>query len=238
MLSILPILENDWEIFLSFIKHILRENVNLGTKDNDGYNVLFTLCNKLAYISKSNFPNALDLMSIIIEKCDSESLLASDSTGRTLLDIEERVPGSALQDVQTLIRDKTNHKISQKGRVSYKYTIKSRIGDIGKEDIPKIEVLRKHNEAISSIDNKKNESKKASQFISTKLSDTYKNQNNNRKGLASIENIASFQNYHQNPNDNIINNKKMNHNDNENINPASRFNKSLNDIRSSICDNL
>jgi hypothetical protein len=81
-------------------------------EDDRGRNALFVLCEQMCLIASDVCPDAPRLMHIVLDACGASGVGGSDRTGRTVFDIEERVPHSCLSACRQILLDSANtHRV-------------------------------------------------------------------------------------------------------------------------------
>jgi len=133
MLSALPVLSEDWMTFVHLVRSAIRGGLSVLDEDDRGCNALFILCDRLANISRGACVDASRLVQVLLEAARDASgtgraaslVLAADRTGRTILDIEDKMSGtSAFSAVRHLLE-----QTKGSGTTSTLYAVTGRSAD-------------------------------------------------------------------------------------------------------------
>eukprot|EP01034_Spumella_vulgaris_P021576 gene21576-27614_t len=108
-LAAFPPTREDSSMYRALLKSALEHGVNPAVEDDRGRNALFVLCEQMCLIASDVSPDAARLMHIVLDACGASGVGGSDRTGRTVFDIEERVPHSCLSACRQILLDSANH---------------------------------------------------------------------------------------------------------------------------------
>jgi hypothetical protein len=111
-LAAFPPTREDSSMYRALLKSALEHGVNPAMEDDRGRNALFVLCEQMCLIASDVCPDAPRLMHIVLDACGANGVGGSDRTGRTVFDIEERVPHSCLSSCRQILLDSANtHRV-------------------------------------------------------------------------------------------------------------------------------
>ena len=107
LIEALPLKADDWPSYMMLLSKALKAGLSANAEDSRGCNALFLLCEKLAYLPQNTFAETIRLVRLLVAN-DDKSWDIIDHTGRSLADIEERVPNSCLSVVRNMFMKNVN----------------------------------------------------------------------------------------------------------------------------------
>ncbi len=96
-------------MYRALLKSALEHGLSPAVEDERGRNALFVLCEQMSSVSSELCPDSTRLMHIVLDGCGSAGVGGSDRTGRTVFDIDEKVPHSCLSACRQILLDSANH---------------------------------------------------------------------------------------------------------------------------------
>lgn len=96
-------------MYRALLKSALEHGLNPTVEDDRGRNALFVLCEQMSVIAADQCPDSARLLHIVLDGCGPSGVGGSDRTGRTVFDIEGRVPNSCLSACRQILLDSGAH---------------------------------------------------------------------------------------------------------------------------------
>jgi len=101
LVEALPLKSEDWPSYMTLLSKALKAGLSASAEDNRGCNALFILCEKLAFLPYNSYSETIRLVRLLVAN-DEKGWKITDHSGRSLSDIEDRVPNSCLSVVRNM----------------------------------------------------------------------------------------------------------------------------------------